>query len=146
MNLAAWAQAVDTGVSRAKLLADMLPPSETGHGSAVPFPFLDRKGYQAGRTNKEINAAIHEAPKTIVPLEGLHAIQHSVKPEKLRYHLEHPRASGVFHPDAGTPVDLPVIIQANGIKYIHDGHHRLTVDKLRGMKSARVRLVDFDKE
>lgn len=141
-----WAAATDTGVGRARAMLDLLPPSETGHGLAVPFPFKDRTGYQAGRDNKQINAAIERAPIVTVPLAGLYAIQHSIRESKVLYHLEHPRSPGALHPDAGTPVDRPIVVQAGGVRYIHDGHHRLSADKLRGMQSAKVRLVDLDKE
>lgn len=144
MSLAAWARAADTGVSRALVKVDLLPQSETGHGLAVPFPFLDRSAIKGRHSNREINAAITAAPKVSVPLDGLHAIQHSVKRAKLVDHLSRPSEPGTLNPETRTPVDLPIVIQQDGVRYIWDGHHRATVAKLRGLQSVRARLVDFD--
>jgi hypothetical protein len=120
-----------------------LPVSETRHGAAVPFPYRDRGAYKAGHTNKEINRRIQTAPVERVPLRGLHAIQHSVKPRRVEQYIRDPelRGHGDKHPGAGTPTDYPIVIQQDGVRYIHDGHHRLTAKELEGKGYARVRLV-----
>lgn len=144
MSLARWVMAASPSVARAKLLAELLPPSPTGRGAEVPFPYADRSAYESLHSNHEINAAIEAAPKVIVPIKGLRAIQHSVKVPKLVEHLTRPREPGARHPDAGTPTDLPIVVQQGGVRYLHDGHHRATAALLMGRKSIRVRLVNFD--
>ena len=41
---------------------------------------------------------------------------------------------------------LPLVVKSNGIRYIQDGHHRLTQELLKGNKSARVRYIDLDEK
>jgi hypothetical protein len=119
-----------------------MPESETGKGKAVPFPYRDKGAYKASHTNKEINAAIKGASVEQVPLAGLHAIQHSVRADQVAWCIRHPRGvrGGARGPHGG-PVDLPIVVEFEGVRYIHDGHHRLVALRLEGVRSARVRLV-----
>jgi hypothetical protein len=123
-----------------------MPQSTTGHGTAVPFPYVDREAFKKAHDNATINAAIEKAHVTTVPLEGLHAIQHSVKPKRVLQYLDEPhlRPPADLHPAAKTPVDFPVVMDWKGRRLIWDGHHRLTAAKLSGAKEANVRLVRFD--
>lgn len=124
-----------------------LPESVTRHGVAVPFPYRDRQEYQRGLSNRQINEAIRKAPVERVPLEGLHAIQHSVKAPRVQQYIADPHLMkpGTTNPKSKTPIDVPVVVERDGKRWIHDGHHRLTAEKLRGKTVARVRLVSLDK-
>jgi hypothetical protein len=147
MSAAGWAKS-RAALARAKRHLAALPESSTGHGAAVPFPVADRKKYRAGHDNKTVNAAIAKAPVERVPLAGLHAIQHSVKPERVLQYLEDPHqaALGQKHPRAGTPTDYPIVVQQGGERYVHDGHHRATAQWLLGKRTVEARLVDLDKK
>lgn len=127
-----------------------LPESETKHGSAVAWPFADRKEYQEHFDNKTINRAIRKAPVVRVPIGpgDLHSIQHSVKPKRVAQYIEDPglRPPGDLHPKAKTPTDHPVVVEYGGKRYLHDGNHRLTAMLLRGKKEADVRLVKLGEE
>ena len=142
MNARAWA---DKRAMRDRALVELgrLPDSETGHGAAVPFPFVDRGTYHQGLGNKEINRAIREAPVAEVPLDGLKAIQHSVKKDRVAQYIENPHIMkpGELNPESKTPIDYPVVMERDGVRYIHDGHHRLTAEKLQGKQVGKVRLV-----
>jgi hypothetical protein len=141
-----WASKNDPRVARAKATLATVPVASSKHGASLPWEFVDREAYKENHDDAEINAAIKKAPIVEVRLDELHSIQHSVKAPKVAYYLDHqdmPKA-GTLHPKAGTPIDLPVIIEQDGIKYIHDGHHRLMAQWLLGESRAEVRLVDFD--
>jgi hypothetical protein len=140
-----WA-AKKVSMQQAQRKLALMPKSETGRGAAVPFPFADRKVIHEAHSNEEINSAIKKAPVVDIPLQGLRAIQHSVKPHRVDQYLRDPglRPPGDLHNKARTPVDHPIIIQQGGKRYIWDGHHRTTASKLRGDKSVKARLVDFD--
>lgn len=149
MSALDWAsrrREVDTASER----LGQLPESGTGHGAAVPFPFRDRSAYKpsgdrkaARKFNREINRRIQTAPVERVPLRGLHAIQHSVKPARVEQYIRDPELQGhtATHPKAGTPTNYPIVVEKDGIRYIHDGHHRLTAKELEGKGYAKVRLV-----
>lgn len=143
MTLAAWADAKDPAADRARKAALELPPSATGHGVACPFPHADKAAYKGGRTNSEINAAIARASLKEVPLDGLRAIQHSVKAAAVLKYLDDPSTPSRQR-TAFVPVDHPIVVQSGGERFIHDGHHRLTAHFLRGDERAKVRFVDFD--
>jgi hypothetical protein len=123
-----------------------LGPSSTGKGDQVPFPFADRKIIKDRHTDAEINAGIKRAPVVDVRLDGLRAIQHSVKPSRVEQYIGNPslRPPGDLHTRAGTPTDFPVVIRQDGVEYTWDGHHRCTAAKLSGAKTVKARLVDFD--
>jgi len=128
---------------RAEELLSEVPESSTGHGCAVPFPYADREEYKALASNREINAKIKSAPIEDVSLKDLQAIQHSVKPARVKQYIHHEGGAqiGELHPKAHTPVDHPVVVVANGKKYLHDGHHRATAAALRGEKTVKARVV-----
>lgn len=122
-----------------------LPPSETGHGVAVPFPFRDRSEYKSLHSNREINQRIRSAPIVDIPMKGLFSVQHSVKPKLVSYYIDHGGPmEGRVHPKTGTPQDYPIILQQNGVRWVYDGNHRTTAAYLRGEKSIQARFVNFD--
>lgn len=124
------------------------PLSETGHGVAVPMPFVDRSFYQKDFDTRTINHAIEKAPIKKVPIGELSAIQHSVKAPRVLQYLRDPDRTGAQlgdkHPKANTPIDHPVVIKYKGKKLLHDGHHRTTAHALMGDKDIEARVVDLD--
>lgn len=146
MTLATWAARRDPKVDRAKATLASMPIASSGHGAAVPWPFLDRSFIKSKHSNREINAAIRKAPIVKMDLDDLEAIQHSVKAPHVAWYLEHPDAREVGHmnPKSKTPDDYPIVIQQDGKRAIWDGHHRLTALHLLGRNSAEVRFVNFD--
>jgi hypothetical protein len=145
-GLASWAHARHPGRVEAKEKIERAPLSETTHGKAVPFPYADKSAYKNDFTNSEINQAIESAPKKAVPIAGLHAIQHSVKAEKVKEYIDHPNAipEGQRHPTHRGVIDTPIIINYKGKRYIHDGHHRTVGEMLLGKKDIMARYVDLD--
>jgi hypothetical protein len=146
VSLDVWVRA--KGVKdEAKERLERLPASKTGKGVRVPFPYVSRDSYKRDFTNEQLNSFIASAPKKKVQLSTLHAIQHSVQPERLEEYIDHPGVvpEGAKHPVAQTPIDRPVIIHYKGVNLIHDGHHRSSASLLSGEKSIEVRYVDLDK-
>ena len=88
------------------------------------------------------------APIALVRLDQLTAIQGSINRERLGQHLANPKlnAEGTRAPGHGMLIDRPVVVKVGGTFYIHDGHHRLTAQALRGLSTAKVRLIDLDAE
>lgn len=145
MNLAKW---IGDKVSKSEAkerLAD-LPVSPTKRGDKVPFPIADKSAYKSKHSNREINHAITNAKIVTVSLKGLHAIQQSIRGHHVASYIDEPELlpKGARHPAAGTPLDAPVVIQQDGKRYIHDGHHRASAALLSGRDSIRARLVNFD--
>lgn len=145
MSAGNWAEQREAKHSALKKLSKM-KESITKHGLAVPFPVDRSKPYKNGRSNRQINRAIWDAPIVELPLAGLIAIQHSVKGPRVEQYIRDPSLSeyGAKHDAAHTPVDHPIVIQEHGKRYIHDGHHRITAEKLRGKTEGMVRFVNFD--
>lgn len=123
-----------------------MPESSTGHGVAVPFPYADKHVYKDAHSNREINRRIHTAPIEHVPLDSLHAIQHSVKYGRVLQYLrgEVGDRKGEVNPKSKTPVDYPIVIRKGGKNYLHDGHHRATTAFLKGRSQVKARVVDLD--
>lgn len=125
-----------------------MPESVTGKGLAVPFPYVGRETFKRAFSVGEINAAIDSAPKEVVALGDLHAIQHSVREERLRAYIEHRYQElipeGQRHYGHGGVVDTPIVVKRGGRLTIWDGHHRLTAEWLLGEAEAEVRLADLD--
>jgi len=143
MSLGAWA-AQRQGEKPAERLLEQMPRSETDHGAKVPLPFADRKAIKDKHSNKEINKAIAKAPVKKVQIKDLYAIQHSVKPERVREYIRNPETiPGKRHPEAHTPTDHPVVIRQGGKSYLWDGHHRVTARILRGKTDTNARVVDL---
>lgn len=145
--LSKWAYARDPAVGKAKLRAVAMPESPTKHGKLVPFPYKDAKQtYLKDFSNKEINAAIESAPIRRVALKGLHAIQHSVKVQRLEDYIAHPDIipPGQRHPSHRGKIDEPIVVQYKRVRYIHDGHHRLTAEMLKGATHDDVRFANLD--
>jgi hypothetical protein len=145
-GLASWAHARHPGRSEAKEKIERAPLSSTAHGKVVPFPYADKEEYKKDFSNSEINQAIDSAPKRSIPIAGLHAIQHSVKADRVQEYIDHPNIvpEGQRHPVHRGVVDVPIIIQYKGKRYIHDGHHRTTGEMLLGKKDILARFVDLD--
>jgi hypothetical protein len=125
---------------------EKLPASKSGKGVKVPFPYVSRDAYKQDFSNSEINQFIASAPKKKVPLASLHAIQHSVQPERVKEYIKYPDIvpEDAKHPAARTPVDVPIVIHYQGVSLVHDGHHRLSALKLSGESHAMVRYIDLD--
>lgn len=123
----------------------LLAPSERHDGAAeVPFPVVDRAAYRAavGLSNRELNARIEAAPVTTTPVEGLVTPQHTVRPEHVQQYIDDPRTVPLSK--GLVPTDVPIIVKTGGVRYIHDGNHRLTARKLLGDTTAEVRYVNLD--
>jgi hypothetical protein len=145
MGLSAWAKSQDTRSSDAKESLKKQPASV--HGRALVFDVGDKKAYKAKHSNTVINHAIDRAPITRVPLHGLKGIQHSVRQATVEKYIDNPVVKpGTRHLGHGGLVDFPIVIQQDGERYIHDGHHRLTAQALLGETMAEVRFVNFDQE
>jgi hypothetical protein len=141
-----WVSHATDGVGAALRKLGKLPPSDNGKGATVPFPYRDKTNYKSKHPPGAIRDAIRDAPIKRVDLAGLHAIQQSIQTSVVWKYLEDPdAASGRVNARTKTPSDLPIVVQQDGVRYIHDGHHRLTAEKLRGATTARVRFIDFDK-
>ena len=148
-DLKQWADSKDPKKQKSLLEAHVklaqLPDSETRKGKAVPFPFRDRSYYKGIYSNKDINHRIELAPIVEIPLKDLTSAQHSVKERLVSFYIDCPDAkTGSVHPKSGTPTDVPVIMQKDGIRTLYDGNHRTTAAWCRGDKSVHARFVDLD--
>jgi hypothetical protein len=145
MSLASWAHVRDPATEDAKRRLAELPESETDHGKRVPWPVADKSAIKSHFSNTEINTAIRKAPKKTVSLEGLHAIQHSVKAKHVADYIDHPNLmpEDAQHNAAKVPVDVPTIIRYAGKSFLWDGHHRSVAQWLLGAKSIEARVVDL---
>lgn len=145
MSLSLWAKS--KAGSKANALAELAELPILAHGVAHPFDYDNGDAYKKTHTNVEINAAIDRAPIASIPLAGLLGTQHSVKPPQVRKYIEDPDRVplGTRDPEHGGLIDYPIVVQQDGKRFIHDGHHRLTAAVLMGEKAAKVRFVDFDK-
>src|SRR5277367_6686128 len=88
-GLGSWVTRRDPDRGNAQDKLAHLPLSETLHGKAVPFPFADKHAYKKHFSNQQINAAIESASKVDVPLDDLHAIQHSIKDDRVSEYLHY---------------------------------------------------------
>jgi hypothetical protein len=145
VSLGAWVRAkgkVEDAVDR----LHQLPPSKSGKGVRVPFPYVSRDSYKSQFSNEEINHLIVSAPRKSVPLSTLHAIQHSVRADRVKEYIKYPEVvpEGAKHALAHTPVDVPIVIHHNGVNLLHDGHHRATASQLSGEKTIEARYIDLD--
>lgn len=131
-------------VGTAGALARLHDMPDAAHGASVPFSFADKSTYKSEFSNKQINKAINApAPIETVKLTELHSIQHSVAPARVKQYIVNPALvpSGARSDKHHGLVDYPIVIEFRGVKYIHDGHHRLTALWLRGKSTAQVRFV-----
>ena len=149
-DLKNWADSKDpkkqkTSPLEAHVKLAQLPDSETRKGKAVPFPFRDRSYYKGIYSNKDINHRIELAPVVEIPLKDLTSAQHSVKERLVSYYIDFPDAkTGSVHPKSGTPTDVPVVMQKDGIRTLWDGNHRTTAAWCRGDKAIPARFVNLD--
>jgi hypothetical protein len=146
MGLAQWAHAKDPALEMAERKVHSLPLSKTGHGVKVPFPYAARAAYKTDFSNQEINQAIEDAPVKLIRIAGLHAIQHSVKVDRVLEYIKHHELllKGTRSPLHKGLVDLPIVIQYQGIRFIHDGHHRTTAAWALGEDNVEARYVNLD--
>jgi hypothetical protein len=127
-------------------LAEIPPAPGRKHHILHPFPFLDKQAYKDKHSNEEIHAAIEHAPVVEVPLDTLASIQHTVTPHTVAEYIR----TGCFVPPGtrspkhGGLIDHPIVIQQDGIRYVHDGNNRCTAAALLGATRWPVRFVDFD--
>lgn len=145
-GLKAWAQnEFEPPEHRLKYL-----PTGADDGRAqVQWPNVDNSVYKAMLAPYgSIAARTHRAPIALVRLDQLTAIQGHVNKERLAQHLADPHIypEGTKASGHGGLIDRPVVVKLNNELYIHDGHHRLMAQHLRGLSTAKVRLVDLDAE
>lgn len=128
--------------------ADYLQPGEVDGTAKHAFPVADRSSYLQAIKGQNIAAKSLHAPIALVRLDQLVAIQGSINRERLGQHLANPKMNpeGTRAPGHGMLIDRPVVVKVGGSFYIHDGHHRLTAQALRGLSTAKVRLIDLDAE
>ncbi len=119
-----------------------------GPNVANPMRFVDRDAYQKLIGNRELNALIEAAPIVPMPIANLTAIQHTINLERVAQYIQKPnmRRRGLRDPEHGGLIDLPIVVHVGGMSYLHDGHHRVTAEKLLGARLETVRYVDLDKE
>lgn len=146
--LRAWSSRHIPDMEAARRKLEKMPPADNGRGVAVPFPYKDRSGYKTNptRSNTELKQLIESAPVKKIPIAGLHAIQHSVKPQQVLNYVRKPDMvpEGARDPIHGGPIDKPIVVEKAGVRYIYDGHHRITADLLRGKRETEARYVDLD--
>lgn len=148
MSLASWSKASSSTTSALHRL-ESLPPVK--HGVTPPSPLVvgDKDRYheacvRAGYPG-HLAPEIKDAPIQSVPLTGVRTIQRSVNPERVLQYLRDPSTKPVARNGHNGPVDVPIVVQAGGVRWLHDGHHRCAAAILRGEPSVRARFVDLDK-
>ena len=148
MSLASWSKETSSTMQAQHRLESM--PHER-HGVRPPSPLVvgDKDAYHAACAKAgypgHLAEQIKVAPVQGVSLKGVRTIQRSVNPERVLHFLRHPGQLGHARNGHWGPVDLPIIVQAGGQRWIHDGHHRATAAILRGESGVRARFVDLDK-
>lgn len=139
-HLAKWARTSSSA-------SDRLPSSDRHEGAAEhPFAIVDRKEYRrvVGLTNARFNRRIDKSPEREQPIGGLVAIQHTVLAERVDEYVAEPARDD--RKESPVSTTLPIVVRVGGVRYIHDGTHRLTAAHLRGEEKARVRYLDLDGE
>jgi len=102
------------------------------------FPVASSAAYGGKVSRKEAD----DAPVQNVPLAKLHGVQRGVQSNRVAEYLEEGGSApeGLKSP-SGYPRDLPIVVNTGGKLYIHDGHHRMTAQKLMGKTEAPARVV-----
>lgn len=86
---------------------------------------------------------VETAPLERISLKGLIATQETVRRDSVRNFVENPNAVPPGQRAmTGEHVDLPVVMNQNGKRYILDGHHRLTAKALLGYPDVVARVID----
>lgn len=128
-------------------MASKLSARHGGPGS-IPVPFDstdDRENiYTKVLPRPAFISAVDKAPVKKIPIDGLVATQPTVAEKGVEGYMRGEKASPGRRNDVGLLTDKPLVVQRDGVRYIHDGHHRLTADKLEGKQEAEVRLLDLD--
>jgi hypothetical protein len=155
VSLAEWAKR-QTDPSIKTALAKLWALPEVEHGVEPPFAVGNKGTYHQGHMGpdgktRHLSKEIRSAPVIQITMAGLRTIQHSVNPQRVEQYLRDPdmrpaQNRGKTSDGHGGPVDYPIVVQQGGVRYIHDGHHRLTADKLKGDTYAWVRFVNLDAE
>lgn len=128
--------------------AQYLRPGAVDGTAEHSFPVADRSTYLQAIEGHNIAQKSHAAPIAKVSLDQLVGIQGTINRERLGQHLANPKMNveGTRASGHGMLIDRPVVVKVGGTFYIHDGHHRLTAQALRGLPTAKVRLIDLDAE
>jgi len=150
VSLSAWATPAEGSLPEALARLRELPRAEHGLRPPPPLVVGSKDAYHAacvragypGHLAPEIKAA----PIVAVDVRGLHTIQRSVKEDRVAQYLRDPGLTpkNAVSEKHGGPVGYPIVVQAGGVRYLHDGHHRTVAEVLRGGTQIRARFVDLD--
>lgn len=103
------------------------------------MPHASKRDY-GNRVSEEQRTA---APVTDVPIAGLHSVQEGVYRERVRQYLLHPEM--LDQPGrrnrGGYTTDVPIVVEYQGKRYLHDGHHRVVAARMLGEDTVRARVV-----
>jgi hypothetical protein len=123
-----------------------MEPSGTAGAVRVPFPVASRSSYLSKIKGKGIFEKAEKTTPTDVPLDQLHAIQRTVNVEQLTNYANDPGRvkPGTRAPGHGGLIDKPVVVKVDGKMHIHDGHHRLAAQMMKGATHAKARVIDLD--
>jgi hypothetical protein len=137
---AATLNAVNTQQRKAlATLAAMPPLKSRPHLVSTGLPRASKHDYG----NKVTEAQREASTVQQVPIKGLHAVQSGVSPERLRKFIEHPDL--IDEPGrtnkGGYLTDVPIVVDFDGKRLVHDGHHRIVASRLLGDKTVPARVV-----
>jgi hypothetical protein len=148
-GLSEWSGRRGPDVRQAMIRLESLPQAR--HGVRPPPPLVvdqkDRYHQACARAGNggHLSPEIKRAPIEVVQLDGVHTIQGSVNPTRVLQYLRDPELTprDAVGPHGG-PVGYPIVVRAGGIRWLHDGHHRVVANLLRGERSIRARYLDLD--
>jgi hypothetical protein len=134
-----------------ELLTRLARLERAPHGVQLPPPLVlgTKEAYHRACADAgfpgHLAPEIRGAPVLLVPLQGVRTIQRSVNPDRVAQYLRNPdlMRPGQLGKHGGL-VDLPIVVRAGGVDRIHDGHHRVLSNILRGETSVRARYLDLD--
>jgi hypothetical protein len=122
-------------------LATLPPLKRKPHLVSTGLPRANKHDYGNEVTEQQREASTVQQ----VPIKGLHAVQSGVSPDRLRKFIQHPDL--IDEPGrtnkGGYLTDVPIVVEANGKRYLHDGHHRTVAEKLMGKTTVPARVVKF---
>lgn len=107
-------------------------------------PYLQAHG--GPLSHGQLAAATRSQEPEAVEIEGLVATQPTVGLADALAYADDPdrKRKGATNPKTGALIDLPIVVELEGERYIHDGHHRLMAALARGERYADARVVDAD--
>jgi hypothetical protein len=148
MGLSTWASHASPDIAGA--LHELQKLRQVRHGVEIPSPVVlgTKADYHAaceqaghpGHLADDIARALIRS----VQIAGLRSIQQSVNPTRVVQYLRDPRMRGYARNDHRGPTDVPIVVQAGGRRYIHDGHTRITAAMLKDERAIDARFVDLD--